>query len=257
MKSEWLLAVVVWCSAFEVMAAPPPCSVLKGRKVSVAEIGLPTRGAVVKSAKQVNLHGTEFCKVLGEVHAIDPNADPIRFELNLPKTWNKKAVQFGGGAFDGYVQTGLRTTVVGDKHQPSPLERGYATFGSDSGHHHHYLLPDILNALNAKFALNVEQRKNFASDGLKKTHDVAVALMKVRYGAAPARMYFVGGSTGGREAMKVVDRWPEDYDGVVAAYAAWNKIESDLQFIRVSQAMYDKGPSGQAGSLPPMKTKLL
>ncbi len=258
MKRGWLLAVVVWCSALGVMAAPPACSVLKGREISATEIGLPTRGALVKSAKRVQLHGTEFCKVLGEIRSVDPSADPIRFELNLPKTWNKKAVQFGGGAFDGYVQIGLGATVVGDKRQPSPLERGYATFGGDSGHHHHYLLlPDIVNALNAKFALNEEQRKNFASDGLKKTHDVAVALMKARYGMAPARMYFVGGSTGGREAMKVVDRWPEDYDGVIAAYAAWNQIESDLQFIRVSQAMYAKGSSGQAGWLPSAKTKLL
>jgi len=76
MKRGWLLAVVVWCSAFEVMAAPPACGVLKGSRVSVAEIGLPTRGALVKSAKWVQLHGREFCKVLGEVHSIDPNADP-------------------------------------------------------------------------------------------------------------------------------------------------------------------------------------
>jgi len=57
--------------------------------------------------------------------------------------------------------------------------------------------------------------------------------------------------------MKVVDRWPENYDGVLAAYAAWNQIESDLQFIRVSQAMYTKGPDGQSGWLPTAKTKLL
>ena len=70
-------------------------------------------------------------------------------------------------------------------------------------------------------------------------------------------MYFIGGSTGGREAMMVVDRWPEDYDGVLAAYAAWNQIESDLQFIRISQAMYTKGKDGQSGWLPAAKQKLL
>ncbi len=198
--------------------------------------------------------------MLGKIISVDPAADPIRFEVNLPETWNRKAVQFGGGAFDGYLHEsdGLRATVVGDERQPTPLEQGYATFGSDSGHHHRYLLlPDIANAVSAKFALNEEQRKNFASDGLKKTHDVAVALMKARYGAPPKRMYFIGGSTGGREAMQVVDRWPEDYDGVIAAYAAWNQIESDLQFIRISQAMYAKGKGGQAGWLPSAKTKLL
>ena len=77
-----------------------------------------------------------------------------------------------------------------------------------------------MNAVNAKFALNDEQRKNFASDGLKKTHDVAVGLMKARYDTEPKRMCFIDGSTDGREAMKVVDRWPKDYDGVIAGYVA-------------------------------------
>ena len=238
----------------------PPCRSLKGMSIASSEIGLPTRGAVLTSAKHVGNGDEKFCKVLGEVRSVDPHAEPIRFEVNLPQNWNGKAVQFGGGAFDGYLHQsdGLGATVVGDKSRPTPLQRGYATFGSDSGHHHHYtFLPDILNALNAKFALNDEERKNFASDGLKKTHDVAVALMKVRYGAGPRRMYFIGGSTGGREAMKVVDRWPQDYDGVLAAYAAWNQIESDLQFIRISQAMYSKEPNGESGWLAPDKTKLL
>lgn len=236
------------------------CSDLKTQKIGSAQIGLPTRGAVVHSAHHVKGAGSGYCRVLGSIVSVDPAADPIRFEVNLPETWNGKAVQFGGGGFDGWLHQsdGQRYTVLGDKTQPTPLAQGYATFGSDSGHHHHYLfLPDELNILRSKFALNDEERNNFASDGLKKTHDVAVALMGARYGASPQRMYFVGGSTGGREAMKVVDRWPADYDGVLAAYAAWNQIEADFQFIRVTQAMYAKGRDGQSGWLPPSKTKLL
>ena len=243
-----------------VAAAADRCGGLKTFQMSAGEIGLPTRGASVQSARKVTGTRGSFCKVLGKIRSVDPAADPIRFEVNLPEAWNGKAVQFGGGAFDGYLREsdGLHATVVGDQRQPTPLERGYVTFGSDAGHHHHYLLlPDIVNAVNAKFALNEEERRNFASDGLKKTHDVAVALMKARYDAAPKRMYFIGGSTGGREAMKVVDRWPEDYDGVMAAYAAWNQVESDLQFIRVSQAMYAKGKGGESGWLPSAKTKFL
>lgn len=254
--------MLVWGVLVSQLAASAEdrCGGLKKFRMSAAEIALPTDGAHVQAARRIdNAHGG-FCKVLGEIRSVDPAADPIRFEVNLPEAGNRKAVQFGGGAFDGYLREsdGLRATVVGDQRQPTLLERSYATFGSDSGHHHHYLLlPDVVNAVNAKFALNDEQRKNFASDGLKKTHDVAVALMKAYYDAAPKRMYFIGGSTGGREAMKVVDRWPEDYDGVIAAYAAWNQIESDLQFIRVSQAMYIKGKDGRSGWLSSAKTKLL
>ncbi len=236
-------------------AAPSACGALKHHTFAPSEIALPTGGAVITSSRHIAHAGPGFCKVMGKINSLDPTAQPIRFEINLPDTWNEKAVQFGGGAFNGWLHQsdGLGQTVVGDKNQPTPLARGYVTFGSDSGHHHRYLfLPDIFNALNPKFGLNDEERKNFASESLKKTHDVAVALTKLSYGNAPRRMYFVGGSTGGREAMMVIDRWPADYDGVLAAYAAWNQIESDLQYIRISQAMYAKG-----GYLSFEKTKLL
>jgi hypothetical protein len=164
-------------------------------------------------------------------------------------------VQFGGGSFDGWLgqSNGLKRTDVSVASQPGPLARGFATFGGDSGHHKHYLLlPDIVNTLNASFAQNLEERRNFAQDGLKKTHDAAVAIMERRYGAKPARMFFLGGSTGGREAYFVVQRWPADYDGVLGAYAGWDQVELDLQFIRVSQAMYTHG-----GFLGGAQTRLL
>ena len=223
--------------------------------IPAASIGLPTTGASVKSAKLKHKGSVEYCRVMGGIKPVDPNAQDIRFEINLPTDWNRKAVHFGGGSFDGYLgyTNGLGRGVVSVHTQPTPLERGYATFGGDSGHHKHYLLlPDIVNSVNASFARNLEERRNFASDGLKKTHDAAMAIIEKRYGSRPARTFFLGGSTGGREAYFVVQRWPADYDGVLGAYAGWNQIELDLQFIRVSQAMYAKG-----GFLPMSKTRLL
>ncbi len=233
------------------------CRGLVHRELPPSAIALPTHGALVRSARHEGSRGG-FCKLKGEIHSVDPQAQPIRFELNLPDHWNRKALQYGGGTFDGYMQSGLNKTEMGDRRLPVPLAQGYATFGSDSGHHHHYLLlPDIVNSLRAGFALNDEERHNFASGSLKKTHDTALALLRARYGEAPRRMYFIGGSTGGREALTVVDRWPDDYDGVLAAYPAWNTIEGDLQFIRVSRALYAKGPDGQSGWLPHGATRLL
>jgi feruloyl esterase len=236
------------------------CDDLKAYVIPSIAIGLPSRGGVVHSAHHVKGPDGGYCRLRGEIKSVDPSAQPIRFEVNLPETWNGKALQFGGAIFDGYlrVSDGQRETVLGDKGQLTPLARGYTTFGSDSGHHKQYfLLPDIFNLGNSDFGFNKEERKNFTSESLKKTHDVAMALMQARYGTSPRRMYFIGGSEGGREAMKVVDLWPEDYDGVLAAYASWNQIETDLQFIRVTQAIYAKGNEGQAGWLPPAKTKLL
>lgn len=236
------------------------CAALKGQQIPAASIGLPTRGAVVKSAKLTHLGAIGFCKVLGEIRSVDPAAQPIRFELNLPAQWNGKAVHYGGGGFDGTLATtnGLHTPEVGIKRDPTPLERGFATFGSDSGHHHHYLfLPDIFNSLQAGFAANPEQRLNFNHDGLKKTHDVALFLIAQHYGTRPKRTFFLGGSTGGREAYFVTQLWPADYDGVLGAYAGWNQVQLDLQFIRVSQAEYRSGDKFSRGWLPRAKTRLV
>ncbi len=231
------------------------CAALKSFTLPAAAIGLPTTGAAVVSAKLVHDTRGEYCKVLGVIRPVDPQAQNIRFEVNLPTAWNHKAVHFGGGSFDGWLRAadGLHRPDVALASQPAPLQRGFATFGGDSGHHKHYLLlPDVLNTVNARFALNPEERLNFAHDGLKKTHDAAIAIIKARYGIPPARIFFLGGSTGGREALFVVQRWPLDYDGVLAAYPGWDQIQLDLQFIRVSQAMYAPG-----GFLPTAQTKLL
>ena len=225
-------------------ASPDPCKSLRYASIPAASIALPTSGADVISATHHHQKGTGFCKVLGSIHPIDPDADDIRFELNLPDNWNDKALHIGGGTFDGYLAAaaGRGRTAVGIKSAPTPLARGYATFGSDGGHHTDYFpFPDAINAVNAKFARNKEMQQNFAGDALKKVHDTVVVLLTQYYGHAPRRMYFIGGSTGGREALKVAQRYPDDYDGVLAAYAAWDQIELDLQFIRTAQALYSKG----------------
>jgi len=236
------------------------CKQLRSLTIPAAQIGLPTRGGKVSSATLKHSGDAEFCKVMGEITSVYPAAQPIRFEVNLPTQWNGKALQFGGGGFDGSlsVTNGLRMQEVGITREATPLQRGYATFGSDSGHHTHYLLlPDKFNEVRSSFAANLEQRKNYAHDGLKKTHDAAVYLMKQHDGSAPKRMFFIGGSTGGREAYFATQLWPLDYDGVLGAYAGWNQVQLDLQFIRLSQAEYRKGDKLTRGFLPKSKTKLV
>lgn len=264
MRVSLLLVNLAFPCLLGAQISAPECKVLGKSSLTASEIGLPTRGAHVISAKLKHAgSGTShvaFCKVLGEITSIDPAAQPIRFELNLPSQWNGKAVHFGGGGFDGtlFDTNGRGQPVVAVKSAPTPLERGYATFGSDSGHHHHYLLlPDAYNALDASFAANPEERRNFAHDALKKTHDVATVLIERFYGIPPKRMYFLGGSTGGREAYFVTQLWPNDYDGVLGAYAGWNQVQLDLQFIRVSQAEYTAGSKLTRGWLTKSKTRLV
>jgi hypothetical protein len=151
-----------------------------------------------------------FCKILGHIEPTDPKAPPIRFEVNLPVEWNDRSLQYGGGGFNGVLISGLGLPPAYPYDKPSPLAQGFVTYGTDSGHETRPGQPPQL------FALNDEAFENFSHLSYKKVRDTAVSLMKRAYGKAPARMYFMGSSEGGREALTMAQRYPEDFDGIFA-----------------------------------------
>jgi tannase/feruloyl esterase len=151
-----------------------------------------------------------FCKVLGHIESADSKAPPIRFQVNLPADWNGRSLQYGGGGFNGTLITGLALPAAYPYDKPSPLARGFVTYGTDSGHETKSGEPPQL------FALNDEAFENFAYKSYKKVHDAARALVVRAYGKPPERMYFMGTSEGGREALTMAQRYPEDFDGIFA-----------------------------------------
>ena len=90
----------------------------------------------------------------------------------------------------------------------SPLARGFATYGTDSGHQNKPGEPP------QSFAANDEAFVNFAHASYKKVRDAAVMLIERAYGAKPEKMYFLGSSEGGREGLTMAQRYPEDFDGI-------------------------------------------
>ena len=94
---------------------------------------------------------------------------------------------FGGGGFDGSIPTVAGNVGFGPADQLVPLGRGYATFGSDSGHQ-----AGALGSQDHLFGLNDEAERNFAVDAPKKTRDAAVFIIKARYGHHPRKSYFHG-----------------------------------------------------------------
>lgn len=198
------------------------CASLVGMTIPASAIGLPTTGAVVSAATAVTdtdpaAAARDYCKATGNILPVDPAASPIRFEVNLPTTWNQRALQFGGGGTDGSVVTGLTAFTGAPANIPTPLARGYVTLGSDSGH-------DATGkpAFDTSFALNQEELMNFAQLQVKKTVDVAKYLTQKVYGQKPRYTYFAGGSQGGHEAFDAAQRYPDDYEGVIAQYPAYN-----------------------------------
>jgi hypothetical protein len=144
-------------------------------KIPASKIGLPTTGATIYSVTLVsafekNNRNREYYKVLGTIHPVDTTAPDINFQVNLPTKWNHKIVQYGGGSFNGILKTAegpIAGQIVTD---PTPLARGYVTFGSDGGH-------VATKSWDSEFALNDEALNNFAVDQLKKTKDVVMILV--------------------------------------------------------------------------------
>jgi hypothetical protein len=172
--------------------------------IKPSQIGEPVSGVELES-KWVAASGNTpaHCMVNGNLLPVDKSdtARPIRFGVALPENWSRRAVQLGGGGMNGSVP-GLTGGFGGGP----GLSQGFATYGSDSGH---------ANGDN-EWALNDEAIKNLGYMQLKKTHDVAMVLIGRAYGAKPEYNYFVGSSQGGREALTVAQRYPQDYDGVMA-----------------------------------------
>jgi feruloyl esterase len=217
------------------------CTSLTGTTIPKSAIGKPTSGAVVASASLVTdpRNGT-YCKLTGGIKPLDTNAPDILFQVNLPEHWNGKAIQFGGGSLDGTVVTGERS-VFPDPAVPMPLKQGYVTFGGDSGHEG--------KGTDASFGMNAEALSNFMGAHLKKTHDLAMALVARAYQARPRHTYFAGASQGGREALLAAERWPGDYDGIIAVHPAF-----DLQLLGAANMSAGLAIFGRpAGWIPPVK----
>jgi len=168
---------ILMAAAWSPAGAAANCADLANLKILASEIRLPSGGATITSAQMATVPADplnpgatrDYCKVLGAVEPMDPNAPPVNFEVNLPVDWNGKAVQYGGGGSNGVLITGLAPLRDARRDTPVPVARGFATWGTDSGHDNKKL-PHL-----RAFALNDESLVNMAYAAYKKTHDVACA----------------------------------------------------------------------------------
>jgi feruloyl esterase len=186
------------------------CTAAKlGAAIPSSAIGEPVGGVTVNAPRWIAATDAlpPRCEIDGSMAPAkaDAHARPINFRVWLPATWNGRAAQQGGGGMNGSIPdlTG-RGYPIGGK---SPAQLGFVTYGSDSGHQMGGA-PD--------WTLNDEAIRNLGYMQMKKTHDAALVLIERLYGERPRYSYFTGTSQGGREALTVAQRYPADYDGVIA-----------------------------------------
>jgi hypothetical protein len=172
----------------------------------------------------------QVCKVSVSSH---PTKDSdIRLELWIPEgaAWNGKFVQVGNGGFAGSVP---RASFAG------PIKAGYAVSGTDDGHQ------DPVGT-NASWALgHPEKVVDFGWRALKETTDASKALLAAKIGK-PSKSYFYGCSDGGREALMEAQRYPNDFDGIVAGAPA--NYMSQLFGLSAYQQQTMAKPGGYLGA---------
>jgi hypothetical protein len=151
-----------------------------------------------------------FCRVQGVLKP-SPDSD-IKFEVWLPPAdvWNGKYEGVGNGGFAGSL---IYNSMVWS------LGGGYAVSGADTGH--------AGSSLESAWALgHPEKIVDFGWRGIHETANASKAIVEAYYGKAPSHSYFSGCSDGGREALMEAQRFPKDYDGIVAGAPAnsWTKL---------------------------------
>ena len=177
----------------------------------------------IKTTERVDA-GTPHCKVAGVIEK------EINFELLLPDDWNGRFMMGGGGAYVGSIQNQALAYGSG----PGALERGYATVGTDTGH--------VSSMVDGSWALNnVERQENFGHRAVHLTAVTAKAIIERYYARAPEYSYFVGCSRGGGQAMMETQRYPEDFDGLVAGAPAYDWTGFRGGQIRTLQTMLPDG----------------
>jgi len=238
--SAVLVALALPCAA---QAAGSCSDLLKfkaaGTTIEKAEDVAAGPVAAPPGAPPIPLQAPAHCRVDGIIGAHrGPNGKPygIRFALALPPNWNGRLLYQGGGGLNGSVQAPVGMTATGDG---TALARGFAVVTSDSGHEG--------AVFDASFFVDQQAALDFLYQSIGKVMAVARPLVAVHYGNPIAHSYFVGCSTGGREAMIAAQRYPEEFDGIVVGSPAMRTNYSNLATRWITVSLNSAAPKDAHG----------
>ncbi len=170
------------CDALLTLALP---------KVHITEAAMVAEGSLQRGQQPVS--HPAFCRVTGVI------VPEVNFAVWMPVNWNGKFLMVGNGGLAGTINTNAMI---------APLQRGYATASTDTGH---------VADTDGHWAQGHMQRViDFAHRSVHVTAVASKAVIAAHYGRAAAHSYFDGCSQGGQEALTEVQRYPDDFDGVIA-----------------------------------------
>ncbi|MCW2338591.1 feruloyl esterase [Sphingobium sp. B2D3A] len=212
------------------------CDALPAEDLLTIE-GAPAR--ISSATLETRDNGVAFCRIKGMI------APQIQFELHLPmETYTGRYLQGGCGGACGVIYQ----TVSPSCDNQTAFSGAFAVSFNNSGH----VGPDARDTLWAAHAPQL--RADFAYRAAHVTARVAKEIIARFYGRKPAYSYFMGCSNGGREAMMEAQRYPEDFDGIIAGAPALSITPGVVRIIHESQVA--RGADGQP-ILTPQSTQLL
>ena len=182
-----------------------------------------------------------FCRVAGRVEAGENSR--IGFELWIPpsKDWNGKLLVVGNGGYVGSIQYGELEPAI---------RRGYAVVSSDSGH------VDTSAYRKESLQWGADHPEKIADWAERSTHaaaDVSKALVKKFQGKDAGKSYFFGCSTGGGQALMAAQRYPEDFDGIIAGAPGFRRTGLNEGFLWMAM----QNLKSAAGYIPAAKLPLI
>ena len=175
-----------------------------------------------------------FCRIAA---TLKPSSDSdIKIEIWMPAAnWNGKFEAIGNGAFNGTINYAAMMTA---------LDRGYATSATDTGH----------TGAGASFALGHPDK--LIDFGYRAVHEMTVTSKKIiaaYYDAGPQLSYWNSCSAGGRQGMKEAQRFPADFNGIIAGAPGLDWTGRAAQAVLVNQALQ----KDESARLLPAKAQLV
>jgi len=185
-----------------------------------------------------------YCRVEG---VIDAHTGPdgkqygLTFALALPPAWNGRLLFQGGGGLNGTLNPPYGLAAAGDR---PALARGFAVVSTDGGHRG--------AGFDASFETDQEASLDFAFASVPTVAGIAKKVVAAYYDKPARRSYFAGCSTGGREGMEAVERYPSMFDGVISGAPAMRTGYSNIALKWAAVAFNGITPTDPAtGKLAP------
>jgi feruloyl esterase len=202
-------------TSLSVVAPVVDCSKLSSVDITdIGGAGSSITSATVTTAT-INGAAVSFCTVKGTL------APSNSFEVALPaSTWTQRFAELGCGGLCGNLSDPTEQKSFGFSYTcPLVQQGGFVTAATNMGH----------SGQDATWTTDTQKQADFAYRGQHITTLAAKKLIKAYYGQAQKYSYFVGCSDGGREALMAAQRYPADYDGIIAgAPAAHFQIQNSL-----------------------------